>query len=233
MFIGHYALAFGAKKASPMVSLGTLFLSFQLLDLVWPLLLLLGVEHVRIDPGNTAFTPLDFYDYPWSHGLFPVAAAAGVFGGLYYLLRKDGRGAAVLGAGVLSHWLLDYITHRPDLPLSPWSTAHVGLGLWNSVTATVLVEAVLLLGGLALYLKATTARDRRGRIAFWSLVAFLVMIWVLNILSPPPPSETAVAYGSLLLWLLVPWGYFIDRHRVPASRGLDSPPPSQPRLHGS
>jgi membrane-bound metal-dependent hydrolase YbcI (DUF457 family) len=216
MFLGHYAAAFGAKKIAPRVSLGTLFLSCQLLDLVWPLLLLLGVEHVRIDPGNTAFTPLDFYDYPWSHGLLPVALASAGFGGLYYLIRKDGGGAWIVAAGVLSHWLLDFITHRPDLPLSPWSTSLFGLGLWNSVGWTIIVEGGIFLGGLYLYRSTTVASDRIGKFGLWSLAGFLVVIWVLNILSPPPPSETAIGYASLVLWLIVPWGYSIDRHRRPA-----------------
>ena len=132
MFIGHYAVALGAKKISPTVSLGTLFPASQFIDLLWPIFLLLGLEHVRIDPGNTVFTPLDFYDYPISHSLLAVLGWSLGFGLLYYAVQRSGRNALILGALVLSHWVLDFISHRPDLPLIPGMETRVGLGLWNS-----------------------------------------------------------------------------------------------------
>src|SRR5262245_41021395 len=113
MFIGHYAVGFGSKKAAPEVSLGTLFLSVQFLDMIWPLFLILGWEHVRIDPGNTAFTPLDLHDYPFSHSFAMALVWSLLFGRVYYMVRHYGRGSFVLGLGVLSHWILDFITHRP------------------------------------------------------------------------------------------------------------------------
>ena len=213
MFIGHYAVAFAAKKSAPKVSLGTFFLAVQFLDLLWPILLLLGVEHVRIDPGNTPFTPLDFFDYPVSHSLVTSLLYSLAFALIYYLLRHDRIGAAVLALGVFSHWLLDFVTHRPDLPVSPWSGDRLGLGLWNSIPATLLVESVLFAGGVILYARSTIALDRTGRFAFWSLAGFLALAYIANLLSPPPPSVTPVAIGSLAFWLLVPWGYWVDRHR--------------------
>jgi hypothetical protein len=213
MFIGHYAVALAAKKAAPKVSLGTLFLSAQFIDLLWPLFLLLGLEHVRIDPGNTAFTPLDFYDYPISHSLLAVIGWSLGVGLIYFIARRYTRGALILGACVVSHWLLDAVTHRPDLPLFPGGKTHIGLGLWNSFTASVVVEVTLFVVGIILYTRSTTARDRTGRYAFWALVIFLSIIWVSNMLSPPPPNETAIAIASLSLWLIVPWAYWIDRHR--------------------
>lgn len=213
MFIAHYAVGLAAKKVAPKVSLGTLFLSVQFLDLLWPILLLLGVEHVRIDPGNTAFTPLDFYDYPISHSLLAVIGWSLGFVLIYFFIRRDLREAWILGTGVLSHWLIDFISHRPDMPIAPGSEARVGLGLWQSVTATVLVEGAIFIIGLALYLRSTTAQDRIGRYAFWALIAFLGIIWAGNILSPPPPNETAIGIAGLSLWLLIPWAYWVDRHR--------------------
>ena len=129
MFIGHYAVALGAKKAAPRVSLGTLLLASQFIDLLWPIFLLLGLEHVRIAPGNTVFTPLDFYDYPISHSLLAVLGWSVGFGLVYYAVRRSGRNALILGAIVLSHWVLDFISHRPDLPLIPGMETRVGLGL--------------------------------------------------------------------------------------------------------
>ncbi len=213
MFIGHYAVAFAAKKAAPKVSLGTLFLAVQFLDLLWPILLLLGLEHMRIDPGNTTFTPLDFYDYPISHSLVTALVWSLGFAAVYNVFRRYPRGAWILAAGVFSHWILDYITHGPDMPISPWTQTKVGLGLWNSIPGTVVVEGALFVLAVAVYTRSTVAKDGVGRHALYSLIGVLVLIWIINMLSPPPPNETAVAYSALLLWLIVPWGYWIERHR--------------------
>ena len=213
MFIGHHAVAFAAKKAVPKVSLGTLFLSVQFLDLLWPTFLLLGIEHVRISPGNTAFTPMDFYDYPLSHGLVTALGWSVFLAVLYYYVRHYTKGAWVIGIGVFSHWILDFVTHRPDMPISPGMDIYVGLGLWNSPVATVLVEGTMFIAGVIMYAKFTTAIDRTGTFAFWSLVAFLILAYVASILSPPPPSEFALGIGGQASWLFVVWGYWIDKHR--------------------
>jgi hypothetical protein len=187
----------------------------QLLDLLWPIFLLLGIEHVRIDPGNTAFTPLNFYDYPISHSLLTVLGWSIAFGFIYFLLKKYPIGAWIVGGGVFSHWLLDFITHRPDLPLSPGSSSYFGLGLWNSYVGSVVVEGVLFLAGVFIYTRATVAKDKIGTYAFWSLIGFLLLVWVMNMVGPLPPDVPSIAYASLSLWLLVAWGYWIDRHRKP------------------
>ena len=161
MFIGHFAVGFGAKRFAPRASLGTLFLAAQFIDLLWPTLLLFGVERVRIAPGITAFTPLDFEHYPWSHSLFMVIVWGALFGVVYYALRRDARASAVLAMAVFSHWLLDFLTHRPDLPLWPDGT-RVGLGLWNSVPATLAMEIGLFVCGILLYVRSTRARDATG-----------------------------------------------------------------------
>ena len=214
MFIGHYAVALGTKKVSPKISLGTLFLASQFIDLLWPILLILGAEHARIAPGNTAFTPLDFYDYPISHSLLAVIGWSLLFGGIYFIIRRNLKNAFITGLCVLSHWLLDFISHRPDLPLMPGSQTFVGLGLWNSVAASLVVEVALFVMGLMLYLRTTAAKDKTGSYAFWIFVGFLMIIYIMNIVSPPPPDIIAVAYAGLALWLFVPWLYWIDRHRT-------------------
>jgi len=212
MFIGHHATAFALKPIAPRVSLGILFGATILLDLIWPILILLGIEDVRIAPGITAFTPLDFYKYPVTHSLLAVLGWSVLAAILYWLFRKSVRDAAIVGAAVLSHWIVDFIAHRPDLPLWPGGPK-VGLGLWSSIPATIVVEVGLFIAGLALYLRATRARDRAGSIALWSLVVFLGVVYVLNITSPPPPSARAIAWAGLAQWLFVPWGFWIDRHR--------------------
>lgn len=214
MFIGHYAIALAAKNASPKTSLGTLFIATQLIDLLWPVLLLLGLEHVRIDPGNTAFTPLDFYNYPITHSLVGALGWAVLVGAIYFVTGKNRRGALVVGGLVFSHWLLDLLTHRPDLPLAPGSSTHLGLGLWNSVPGTIVVELGLFIAGIALYLRTTAARNRTGTIGFWLLMVILTGIWVANIFGPPPPDATTIAVAGNGMWLFVLLAYWIDRNRV-------------------
>ncbi len=223
MFIGHYAVALGAKDLTPKVSLGTLFLAAQLADLLWPLFLILGLEHVRIDPSNTAFTPLDFYDYPISHSLVGAIAWSVVMGGLYYAIRKDLKTSGVLGLVVFSHWILDFITHRPDLPFGLGVNLTFGLRLWNSVSGTMIVEGALFIAGIALYLRATSAKDNIGRYGFWSLIILLVLIYLASIVGPPPPSESSIAIVGNLGWLFVIWAFWIDRHRS-VSAQVHSPP---------
>ncbi|MFZ0389651.1 MAG: metal-dependent hydrolase, partial [Calditrichia bacterium] len=193
MFIGHYGVALAAKKWDSRPSLGTLFMASQFIDLLWPLFLLLGIEQVRIDPGNTAFTPLDFVNYPFSHSFIGVLIWAVLFGGIYYAVKHSRKGALVVALLVLSHWILDFITHRPDLPLMPGSGLKLGLSLWNFVFFSILLEGIIFFAGTYLYSKATTAKNRTGKIAFWSLIIFLVIVYLANIFGPPPPSPEQLA----------------------------------------
>ncbi|HEX6903061.1 MAG TPA: hypothetical protein VF789_25310 [Thermoanaerobaculia bacterium] len=216
MFIGHFALGMGAKKMVPEVSLGTLFLAGQFADLLWPTLLLAGVEVVRIQPGVTAVTPLDFVRYPYSHSLLALLVWAVLFSLAYLAFHRSRTAAAVtLGALVLSHWLLDFVVHRPDLPLTLGGSELFGLGLWDSLPATLAVELTLFAAGVALYARSTEALDRQGRWGFWSLVAFLLIVYFANLFGPPPPSVDAVAWTTQAMWLLVLWGWWVDRHRRP------------------
>ncbi len=215
MFIGHFAVGFAAKRAAPRTSLATLMVAAQLVDLVWPALVLLGVERVRIDPGNTAVTPLDFESYPWTHSLLMVLAWAAAFGLAYRARTGYVRGAWVAAALVLSHWVLDWVTHRPDLQLMPGAGVRTGLGLWGSVPATVIVEGALFALGLGVYLATTRARNRAGSIGLWAFVATLVLLYAAN-LTQVPPSATAVGVGGLAAWLFVPWIAWFDRNREPS-----------------
>ncbi len=216
MFLGHFGVGFGAKRAAPRTSLGTLFLAAQLLDLLWPTFLLLGLERVRIAPGITRVTPLDFVSYPLSHSLALVVAWGALFGVAYFLLRRYPAGAWVAAACVVSHWLLDLLAHRPDLPLVPGGHARLGLGLWDSLPATVAVELAIFAGGIVLYAGATRANDRLGRYGLWGLVAFLLVTYAANLFGPPPPSVPAIAGAAQAQWLLVAFGYVLDRHRSAA-----------------
>jgi len=219
MFIGHFGIAFGAKKAAPGTSLGTLFLAAQFADLLWPTLLLVGLERVRIQPGITRVVPLDFVSYPISHSLALAIVWGVVFGLAYWVLRRYAAGAYVVAACVVSHWFLDLLVHRPDLPLMPTGGVKVGLGLWSSLPATLALEFFLFALGVLLYARATRAADRFGKYGLWGLAAFLALIYLGNVFGPPPPSEAAIAWAGEAQWLLVVFAYVLDRHRSPRDGG--------------
>jgi membrane-bound metal-dependent hydrolase YbcI (DUF457 family) len=213
MFLGHFGLAFASKKLKQRPSLGTYFLAAQFIDLIWPIFLIAGIETVKIDPGNTAFTPLDFISYPYSHSLIAVLAWSVIFGLVYYLIRKDRGSSFLLGALVMSHWLLDLVTHRPDLSLSPWTDSKYGFGLWNNVIATIMLELLLFLVGVYLYLTSTLPKNNIGKYSLWVLVIFMLVVYFMNAFGPPPPSEEAIGFAGFSQWLLIAWGYWIDRNR--------------------
>jgi len=213
MFIGHYAVAMAAKKAAPQASLGTLFLASQLVDLIWPVMLLLGIEHVKISPGITVVTPLDFYDYPITHSLIGVISWGVLLGAFYFYIKRDIRTSLVLMLCVFSHWILDFLTHRPDLPLSLSGDRFYGLGLWNSFSGTLVVELGLYVIGIAVYLNSTSVKDKSGNYGFWSLAVLLLIIYAANIFGSAPPNEIMIGYAGLGLWLFIPWAYWVDNHR--------------------
>ena len=214
MFIGHYAAALAAKRVADSVSLGTLFLACQLADLVWPNLVLLGIERVEVDPGNTAMTPLNFVFYPYSHSLVAAVLWSALFAVLYATIaRSKSRAIIVVALVVFSHWILDALTHRPDLPLAFGDSTMIGLGLWNMPAVAIGLELALFGAGAWLYTRHTRAVNRKGSLGFWGLIALLLLIYAANLLGPPPPSAVAVAWSAQALWLVVAWGYWVDRNR--------------------
>lgn len=216
MFLGHFGLGFGAKRAAPAVSLGTLFLAGQFADLLWPALVLLGVEQLDVQPDAPPMLRLNFVRYPYSHSLLMLCAWGLVFGAVYAAVRRSRvRAAAWLALLVVSHWVLDYVTHRPDMPLTLNGPERLGLGLWNSIPGTLAVELTIFAIGVTFYLRATTPHDRVGSIGLWSLVGFLLVVYLASVFGPPPPSASAVAWSAESMWLLVMWGYWVDNHRLP------------------
>jgi len=215
VFIGHFAVGFASKRWAPRTSLAVLMAAPLLADIIWPVLVALGVETAHIVPGATVMTPMVFDSYPWSHSLLLNAVWAALFAGAVWMVQKDRRAALVVAIGVLSHWVLDWISHAPDMPLWPGGPRE-GLGLWNHATGTVLVEVVLFTVGVALYATATRARDRVGHLALWSLVAFLAVLYVVSVVSPPPPSIAPVAWFGIVAAVVFPlWAWWLDRHRDP------------------
>lgn len=210
MFLGHAALGFAAKRVTPRTNLGWLLTAPYLADLLWPVFLLLGWEHVRIDPGNTPVTPLDFVSYPWSHSLLMLVVWGVVLGGIYFAIRRDARGAWIIGALVVSHWLLDFIAHRPDMPLVPWGGPKLGLGLWYSKRDTMTTEDVMLAVGVAWYIHGTRAKSWLGHLALGSLLALLLFAYFSAVNGPPPPTEHAIALFGLVGFVFIPWAMWID-----------------------
>ena len=217
MFIGHFAVGYAAKRWAPNLSLAVLFASAIFADLLWPVLVALGLEHVRIAPGITASTPLEFISYPYSHSLLTLAMFGALLGWIVSALARRPLVAIVL-ALVVSHWVLDVVTHIPDMPLYPGGP-RFGLGLWNSVPGTLVVETVIFGVGVWIYAAATNARDAIGKWAFAGLTAFLFIGFVVNANGTPPPSVTALwimalALGALTIWL----AWLADHHRQPRPR---------------
>jgi hypothetical protein len=218
VFIGHFAVAYAAKRLVPRSSLGTLFFAAQFLDLLWPVLVLTGVERLSLAPPGAGF-PLVFDHYPWSHSLLFALFWGVVVACIHWTVRHDGRTAFVIGALVPSHWILDAVVHVPDLPLWPGGTPLVGLGLWNEPLVALTIEFALLAAGVAMYLSATEPMRRAGRWGTWFLIGFLALIQVGNTFGPPPPSAMAVAWTAMAVWLLVLLGWWTDGARRWAGHG--------------
>src|SRR5687767_8464952 len=197
MFVGHYAAGLAAKRFAPRTSLGILIAAPILLDLIWPILVLIGWEHVSIVDSPNRFLRLQFDSYPISHGLVAVIGWATLFASIYFGVARYLAGAIAVWLGVISHWLLDYLVHRPDLPLYAGGSRLLGLGLWNRRWITVAVELTLLAAGVAIYLFQTRARDRIGTLGFWTFVVLILAAYGFVVFGPAPPSVNKVAIGAL------------------------------------
>jgi hypothetical protein len=211
MFVGHLALGLAGKRASAATSLVWFVAAVTFVDLIWPIFLLLGIERAHPDPGNTAFTPIDLASIPWSHSLLMGLVWAGGF-----MAVARWRGIAMptawlLGALVLSHWVLDFFSHAPDLTLWPGEDSRHGLGLWNSMTGTYLVEGALWIAGIAVFLAVRRLRGWNGALAFWSFVVANTAIWVTSPFATPPPDERSLAVFALAGWIVLPWAWWIER----------------------
>lgn len=213
MFVGHLAVALAAKRYEPDVNLAWFIAGVTAFDLLWPIFVLAGIEHVSIVPGATAFTPLVFDSYPWSHSL----AMSALWGLLLVMIARAARVPAsawtLLAFTVLSHWLLDFITHAPDMPLWPGSSPKLGLGLWNSIPGTFIVEGAMWLLGIAIYLNVLAQRGQRAGWPFWLFIVVCTVMWASSPWGPLPPDERAVAMFGLVGWIVVPWAIWADRSR--------------------
>lgn len=211
MFVGHYGVSFAAKTRAPALPLWLLFIAVQWLDVLWAPLVMLGIEKVRIVPGFTKTNPLDLYYMPYTHSLVAAVVWSAAAFAFYRMVRpRAGRHAAVvLSLAVLSHWVLDFIVHVPDLPLYD-NTAKVGLGIWNFPLIAFGLEVALLFGGMFMYFRSTPGVRRIPFIVF-GLIMFAVQAVVF--FGPPPPGGTAAAVSALVCYVIFALvaGFLADR----------------------
>lgn len=224
MFVGHYAVGLAAKRFAPRTSLGALMAAPILLDLLWPVFVLVGWEHVSIISHPNPFLRLQFDSYPITHGLLAAAGWATLFASVYFGFTRYLAGAITIWIGVASHWLLDYVVHRPDLPLYAGSNRLLGLGLWNRRWIAVAVELAVLAAGAAIYLFQTRAKDKMGSFGFGAFVSALIALYAAVVFGPTPQSVRQVSIGALLSLLFIPLAWWFDSHREPRDAGL--PPPA-------
>ena len=212
MFVGHLAVALAAKRSAPNANLGWLVAGVSALDLVWPILLLAGVEKASVVPGTTAFTPLVFDAYPWSHSLLMSVVWGLVLVGIARAARVPAS-PALLVALVVSHWVLDVVTHAPDMPLWPGNSPRFGLALWNSIPATLIIEGALWIAGIMMYQGVLARTKQRPGWPFWSFVVVCTLMWASGPWSPPPPTTTSLGLFALIGWIVIPWSAWADRAR--------------------
>jgi membrane-bound metal-dependent hydrolase YbcI (DUF457 family) len=213
MFIGHFAVGFAGKRLAPRTNVALLITAAVFLDILWPIFVLLGWEQVRIDPGNTRYTPLDFVSYPWSHSLVMSMLWATLPALAYFFATRYRPGALMIWIAVVSHWILDWITHAPDMPIYPGGP-RFGLALWNSIPGTMIVELLMFAVGVGLYVRVTRARDRVGRYALAAYVVLLLIVYVGDGFSDPPSSVGEIAWlGVIASAVLIPWAWWFERHR--------------------
>jgi membrane-bound metal-dependent hydrolase YbcI (DUF457 family) len=218
MFVGHIAVGLLGKRAAPRLSAAFLVFCTAFLDVLWPVFILLGVEHARIVPGITSASPLDLYDYPWSHSL-AMAALWSLVIAIPWLVRRRWRESLVVALCVFSHAALDVVSHRPDVPLYPGSDVKIGLGLWGSRPATVAVEGALWIAGLVAYARAFRPTSRWGKWGLWSLAGLLTAAWLSGVYGPPPPNVQMVAWSALPAILVFTfWLYTVERRRLPVTK---------------
>jgi hypothetical protein len=227
MFVGHYGIAFALKRAEPRVSLGTLFLAVQLVDILWGGTLLLGWEHARVVPGYLAASPFEFLDYPITHSLVAGLGWGAAMALVYYSLpttnvSHHARAALIVGLAVLSHWPLDVLMHAPDLPVAGNASARLGFGLWRSVPLTIGVELVLLAIGVALYATRHSRKHPVRPVRLAIVLIVLLAAYLSSFLGTPPANIRIIgivaALSGLIMALL---GWWADR---PADV-----PPAEPR----
>lgn len=211
MFIGHFAVGFALKKAEPKVPLGVWFAGAMFLDILWPVFLLIGIEKASVVPGITVVTPLNLEVVHWSHSLLMSAVWAAFFGAVVYWRVRTAKAFVLTAFAVMSHWLLDYVTHTADMTLAPHG-AKMGLELWNSLAGTLVVELGIFVVGIMIYVRMVRNEARSAWIHFAILIVFFLLMYVAAIFGPPPPNnQTVLAVSALALTPVILWANWLDK----------------------
>ncbi len=218
MFVGHFAVSLIGKRLAPKISLGTLVLASMLPDFVAFILMIAGIEGVRfkpgvvVTPGMRAIDALETTQFAYSHSLLTGAIWGGLFAVFYCARRGYKRGAWILFAAVLSHWILDFASHPPDMALAPGLSARFGLGLWNSIPATLIFEGSFWVFAIIVYVRVARSRNWASHFVFWIPVVILTLAWYGNIAGPAPSNPSMIGYTSLTFFsLAVAWAYWCNR----------------------
>ena len=222
MFTGHFAVAFIGKRAGRKLSLGTLLFACLLSDLLWCVFMIAGIEHVRVKPGITivpgmrAIDVLEASEISYSHSLLMTGIWGALLALLHFSRRRNLAAALMLFAVVVSHWILDFISHPPDMQLMPGEREqHFGLGLWNSIPATLFIEGAFWIAAILLYIRSARGpRNRTASLAFWIGCVIVTAAWIGNIAGPPPADLSTIGFTSLSFFsLTVGWAFWINRLR--------------------
>lgn len=213
MFLGHFAVGLAAKRAAPRAPLPWLLLAPQVPDLLWPIFVYAGIERMHIVPGITAASPLSLDYFPYSHSLVAVLGWSALLGVAWWAVMRDRRTAIVLALCSLSHWVCDWIAHAPDMPILRGDGPRYGLGVWYSATGTLLLEGGMFAIGVAIYTRATRAKDSIGAIGWWILVGFLAISFVSALYGPPPPDQRTMLLAAFGVFTLIPIAWWIGLHR--------------------
>lgn len=216
MFVGHYSVSFAARRSSVDLPLWVWFIAVQWLDFVFMVLVLCGVEKVRLVPGFTESNALDLYYMPYSHGLVGSLVISAIFAGIVAMAFPSARtalGLALVGLASFSHWILDLVMHTPDLPIVA-GPEKVGLGLWNHLAIGLPLELALLAGCAWIYARGL---DRTHVRRTWGFVGVMVLLQVYSHVGPVPASAQQFAITALLAYgLLTAGAAWVDRgaHRT-------------------
>jgi hypothetical protein len=215
MFVGHYAVGFLGKKLAPKASLATFVFAAMAADILWCAFLLAGIEQVAFTSGKGAGQYFEAINISFSHGLLMDLLWAALLAAGTYLLTRYARGAVIVFLAVLSHWLLDVVSHRPDMPIGLNSGPKLGFGLWTSVPATLLVEGGFWIIALVVYATSHKFSSRAKLWGFWAGSLLLTLSWYGNITGPPPTNGRSAATSSLIFFSLsILWAYWIDKPKV-------------------
>jgi hypothetical protein len=212
MHVGHFAAGFLGKRVAPQLSLGTMILAAMLADFLWCIFMLAGLEKVQFKTALGAANYFQPIDITLSHSLVMIVVWAAIFAGIHFLWRRNKRPALLLFCLVLSHWPMDVIAHKPDMPWAPGVSQYLGLGLWTNIPATMIVEGGLWVIAILVFLRTIRWRKRLALLVFWPVILLITLIFYNNVAGPPPPNpQTAPVVSLVYFSLVVAWAYWVNR----------------------